>query len=67
MPKVILDRLQTGIELKKVGVTIRVENPDGGILGRLRIGKRVFWKPVGGHMEIEKDWEDLIKFFETTG
>jgi hypothetical protein len=67
MRKVILEKLQSGIELKKVGVTIRVENPEGKIQGHLRIGKRIFWKPAGKIIEIEKSWEELIRLFEPTG
>lgn len=63
--KVTLEGIQRGVQLGNRGVIIKVDDPDNPQKsGRLRVGKRVFWKPAGPrYKEREKNWEELIDFF----
>lgn len=63
--KVTLDRIEKGIRLGNNGVTIRVDDPDNpGKSGKLRVGRRVFWRPAGkGQIERAENWEDVVDFF----
>ena len=66
--KVTLDGIQRGVELGYRGVTIKVDDPHNPEKsGRLRVGRRLFWRPAGkGQKEKERTWEDLIGFFMST-